>query len=301
MTHAKRIARVGKTKATRAWGVSLLLVTILATHAFCQTILIDNFNDGFNDGWSTIDSTVGRPYGPGVFEVRSDAYHLETADIVPAGGVSFLISTLDKSSEPVFSDGLLRTRVRAETEGTLVSLALRFSGSISTGLSTYLFQGGPGSSGPFRPSGFGVVKFERSRATRFIRLEDANLTFDSNTWYNIEAGAIGNALSMKVWRDGDVEPESPQLMFTDSTLSTGAFGVETDIPREFLPGQVSATFDDLSFTFPPASNSGILAPYDIYLWESPMPVPQIEGPFFTPGSPEKPDMRGGCRNRRRLA
>ena len=98
---------------------------------------------------------------------------------------------------------------------------------------------------------------------------------------------------MKVWRDGDPEPESPQLMFTDSTLSAGVFGVESDIPPTHgMPAQVSATFDDLAFTFPPAPNPVTLAPYDIYLWESPMPVPQVEGPFFTPGSPEKPDMRG---------
>ena len=169
----------------------------------------------------------------------------------------------------MFSDGLLRTRVRAETEGTLVSLMLRFSGTLQTGLSTYLFQGASPGNGPFSPSGFGVVKFERSRATRFIRLEDPNLTFNSNEWYNIEAGAIGNEISMKVWRDGDPEPESPQLMFTDSTLSTGAFGVESDIPPTHgMPARVSATFDDIQFTFPPHQNLFTPAPYDIYLWES---------------------------------
>lgn len=141
MNHALRMASVGSTKFTGALALGTILVTILATQAFSQTIPIDNFNDG----WSMIDSTVGRPYGPGVFEDRSGAYHLETTGLVPPGtpGGGFLISTLDESSEPVFSDGWLRTRVRAETEGTLVSLALRLSGTLQTGLNTYLFQGGP--------------------------------------------------------------------------------------------------------------------------------------------------------------
>ena len=291
MNHALRMAGVGSANLTGAQGLSLFLVTILVTQAFSQTIPIDDFNDG----WSMIDSTVGRPYGPGVFEVRSGAYHLGTTGDVPVGtpGGGFVISTLNESSDPLFSDGFLRTKVRADTEGTLVSLMLRLSGTLETGLSTYQFQGGPGSNGPFSPSGFGVVKFERNRGTRFIRLVDSNLTFDTNQWYNVEAGAVGNEMSMKVWRDGEPEPESPQLMFSDSTLSTGTFGVGPSIsPAHPKQAQVSATFDDLSFTFPPPRSSVTLAPYDIYLWESPVPVPQIEGPFFTPGSPEKPDMRG---------
>ena len=60
-------------------------MTALVTRASSQTILIDDFEDGNADGWSTIDSTAGRPYGPGKFDAMSGAYHLETSGVVPLG------------------------------------------------------------------------------------------------------------------------------------------------------------------------------------------------------------------------
>ena len=56
-------------------------------------------------------------------------------------------------------------------------------------------------------------------------------------------------------------PESPQLMFIDSTYSTGAFGVETNINTVPFPepARVSATFDDIFFTVPEPSTFAVTA------------------------------------------
>ena len=281
------LAGVGRTNVTCSLRLSFLLVAALATQASSQTILVDDFNDGNADGWTTFDSTVGQPYGPGTFDASSEAFHLEGGGLVPdrapIGGDLF--SIWDQSSNPIFSNGLFRTKIRAETDGTLAYLYLRSSDDVESG---YLFAATTHLGGRF-----GFNKVVRNRIVQDLGL-DSSLSFGVNEWWNIEAGAVGDQLSMKVWRVGDPEPESPQLKITDTSLSTGTFGVGSLIHLSPFPGpaRVSATFDDIYFTFPDHGDVFTPAPHDIYLWESPMPVPQVEGPFFIPGSPEKPDMRG---------
>ena len=82
-----------------------------------------------------------------------------------------------------------------------------------------------------------------------FRQLDPSLTLGVNDDWNIEAG--GDPLSMKVWRVGDPEPESPQLAFTVRSFSTGAFSIETTIDGGFRnPARMSATYDDIYFVFP---------------------------------------------------
>ena len=118
--------------------LSFLLVATLATRAYPQT-LIDDFSvvgpDGFSPpGWTTFDSTIGQSYGPGTFDASSGAYHLEGGGLVPHpfAGSGDLFSVWDQSSEPKYSNGLLRARVRAETEGTLAYLLFRASNDGAT-------------------------------------------------------------------------------------------------------------------------------------------------------------------------
>jgi protocatechuate 3,4-dioxygenase beta subunit len=284
------LANVRRDTLRRSPQLSIFLLAAIAAQATAQTILVDNFNDGIADGWTTVDSTVGQPYGPGTFDANIGAYHLEGGGLVPepapAGG--FLASFWDHSADGIFTDGFLRTTVRAETEGTLASLSLRTSGSLETGIDAYLFSATTAHGGSFF---FQKVVGSRSVQGRSL---PPSLSFGVNEDWNIEAGAVGDELSMKVWRVGDPEPEEPQLKFTDRSFRAGEFGVESNIHENPYPGpaRVSATFDDVHFRFSKHEDVFDLPPYDIYLWDSPMPVPQVEGPFFTPGSPEKPDMRG---------
>jgi protocatechuate 3,4-dioxygenase beta subunit len=283
------MTNITKARVAGLMGLGLLLVVALTTHAFTQTILIDDFNDGDADGWTTRDRTVGRPWGPGTFDASSGAYHLEMASIAPVTpGRGYLASYWDQSSDsPMFSDGFLRAKVRVETLGSMGLLLLRISGNLDTGANVYQF-------GPTTAfNGFVFVKIVRGVNVQ-VRRVPGNFSLRLNEWWNIEAGAVGDQLSMKVWRDGDPEPESPQLMLRDSdVLGPGYFGVQANIDNGFQEAtRASATFDDIYFRFPEQDDVYAVSPYDTYQWASPMPVPQQEGPYFVAGSPEKPDMRG---------
>jgi hypothetical protein len=115
----------------------------------------------------------------------------------------------------------------------------------------YLFFGHTLSGGRFR---FNSVV--NGTTVRFSDMPGGPI-FGLNEDWNIEAGAVGDQLSMKVWRVGDLEPDAPQLTFTDSTHRTGFFAVESNIHTSPFPGpaRISATFDDIYFVPPDIDNS----------------------------------------------
>ena len=188
--------------------------------ATAQRILIDDFNDGVADGWTTIDSTIGQPYGPGTFDASSGAYHFESGgeitDEVPGGG--FLAATWEPSTDPLYSNGFLRAKVRAETEGSLASVLLRTSGSLETGFDAYLFFGTT-ADGRFA---FNRIKGSRNVQSRSIELDQP---FGVNEDWYLEAGAVEDQLSLKAWPVGEPEPACPQLMLTDRSYSSGTLGL----------------------------------------------------------------------------
>jgi protocatechuate 3,4-dioxygenase beta subunit len=182
----------------------------------------------------------------------------------------------------MFSDGFLRATIRAETEGTHASLVLRNSG---TG-NAYLFFGSTVN------NTFRFNSIVNGTNVRFTDLPGGPAFGIDEDW-NIEAGAVGDQLSMKVWGVGDPEPESPQWTFTDRSHSTGRFGLLAGISNRFRrPALVSATFDDIYFTFPEGGDTGGTFDENA-LWVSPMPVPQTGlPPAFPQSSPERTDLRG---------
>ncbi|MEJ2705455.1 MAG: hypothetical protein P8Z79_23690, partial [Sedimentisphaerales bacterium] len=288
------IINITKGRVAGLISLGLLLVVALATQAFSQTILIDDFNDGDADGWTTRDASVGQSWGPGTIEVSpSGAFHLESAALVPGGLASPLSASWDQSSDPVFTDGFVRAKVRVHELGSGAGILLRASGCHDVGCeNVYVFWGTTANHGILGNGGFLVNKIVNGRDSQ-SRDVPGNFPFDVNEDWYIEAGAVGDQLSMKVWRVGDPEPESSQLTWRDGTFSAGNFGVgawKHGILAQ--PARISATFDDIYFRFPEHEDVFAVSPYNIYLWESPMPVPQQEGPYFVGRSPEKPDMRG---------
>jgi protocatechuate 3,4-dioxygenase beta subunit len=250
-------------------------------------ILIDDFNDGDADGWTKIDMTEGQPYGPGTYDASSGAFHLEGGGLVQEGDISILAALWDESSDPIFSDGFVRAKVRCEALGGTVEIALRVSANPETGYNFYSFFGTTAFGGRFFYN-----KIVNNQTVEIQKLP-ANFSFGVDEDWYIEAGAVGDQVSMKVWRVGDPEPEFPQLAFIDGTLRTGQFGIISNILVYPSPEstRVSGTFDDIYFSFPEHADVLTVSPYNAYLWESPMPVPQQEGPYFVDGSPEEPDMR----------
>jgi protocatechuate 3,4-dioxygenase beta subunit len=287
------LTKIRKTKVVDLLWLGLLLVAALAMKAHAQTILIDDFDDDNADGWSIIDASVGESWGPGTFDASSGAYHLEGDGLAQNGSNSLLATIWDESSDPIFSDGFVRVKVRSEALGGQAGIAMRISGSLETGFSNYTFSGTNAWSGIRGNAAFSIGKNVNGRTIMSRRLPN-DFRFGVGEWWNIEAGAVGDRLSIKVWRVGDPEPESPQLTLTDSTLRTGKFAVWSNINNVSPfpgPDRVDATFDDIYFRFPEHDEVFSVSPYNIYLWASPMPVPQQEGPYFVAGSPEKPDMR----------
>ena len=134
MTNHSYTASGRTTILIHSFRLSLLFGAVLATSASADSILIDDFNDGNDDGWMHIDSTVGRSWGPGVFQVEGhDAdkeYRLQGSGFVPlTEDGAFLASQWEASSDPIYSHGFVRARLRTDEEDTFAAVVMRTSGS----------------------------------------------------------------------------------------------------------------------------------------------------------------------------
>jgi RNA polymerase sigma factor (sigma-70 family) len=216
----------------------------LGSQARANTIFFDNFSDGNDAGWSHIDNTVGSAWGPGVFDA-SGSYTLATTGNVSATPPAIsdtLFSEWSASSAPQFSNGFLRAKVRANTEGTSFFLILR-----RTGGSGYAFGGTTGQ------NDFYITRVDNTVNIPLVEVPPPSPIVAGEDWI-LEAGAVGNQLSLKFWRDGAAVPAAPQLTVVDSTYSSGPFLVGARKDSAFLgTGRVSATFDDIAFRVPEPS------------------------------------------------
>ena len=175
-----------------------------STYASAESILVDNFNDGNDDGWTRMDSNVGRPWGPGKHDASSGAYRLMTAGNVPgnAPGRGFLLSFWNRSSAPEFSNGFLRTKVRIDTTDGVGAILFRYSGDLAKGFDGYAFIG-------IAESGFFINRIESTNVTLAMRVPGVVMHVGEEWW--MKGGAVGDEISMKVWRVGEPEPDLPQL------------------------------------------------------------------------------------------
>ena len=96
-----------------------------------------------------------------------------------------------------------------------------------------------------------INRIENSRTVQTWIL-DPSMSFGVGETWNLEAGAVDDVLSLKVWRLEDSEPEVPQFVVSDSGFDEGRFGVESNIHVDPFggPARVSAVFDNIYFTFP---------------------------------------------------
>ena len=212
------------------------------THTTAEPILVDDFNDRNDDGWTRVDSNLGQPWGPGIHDASSGAYRLMTTGVVPrnAPGRGFLLSSWDRSTDPVFSHGFVRTKVRVDTPHGVGAILFRYSGDVSSGFHGYAFV-------CFAEKGFLLNVVEATTVTRAIRVPRIIVRTGEEWW--MEGGAVGDRISMKVWRVGDPEPDLPQLTFLDSTHTHGVFGVDANMAfSSSAEDVVNTTFDDVLFT-----------------------------------------------------
>lgn len=95
--------------------------------------------------------------------------------------------------------------------------------------------------------GFGITRCDGFPTCPILdQLDPQEFPFRVNEDWNIEAGAVGDVLSLKVWRKGEPEPDKPQLTVIDDTYSKGGMGV--GVVHMSSLTRISGTFDDLYFT-----------------------------------------------------
>ncbi len=235
--------------------LTLSALVLPATGARAQTFLVDDFNDGNDVGWTREDTTIGQPWGPATYDATSGAYHLQAAAPIPVDDLNggLIEATWDASvGNPLFANGFARGMIRADTPGTTLGLGLRVDDEAGT---DYGFYGS---------TGFGTFYIERfdpslpSPQTILAMADTALFPFALGEDWNLEAGAVGNRLTLKAWRVGQPEPVNPLLTVLDSAF--GQPGPTNLCAISFFDGavvsgpvQVSATFDNITFTAVSAS------------------------------------------------
>lgn len=91
-----------------------------------------------------------------------------------------------------------------------------------------------------------IERFENGRITESVR-EPFTLHVDEDLM--IEAGAVGDQLTLKVWPAQEAEPSTPQVEWSDSAFSTGLIGLEANIDGyATMFNRVDVIFDDIYFT-----------------------------------------------------
>ena len=82
---------------------------------------------------------------------------------------------------------------------------------------------------------FQILRFENGEGDLIGRLSGAgDPEFTLGDDWVIEAGAVGNELSMKVWRAGEQEPSGPQLVVHDDVLTSGQIALGPAISTELI-------------------------------------------------------------------
>lgn len=235
-----------------AFIVAVLMAPLTETSG--QIIPVDDFEGELpnDDGWIHLDFTdlEDLPWGPGIYSIVDGAYVLETSGPVPINETGVVAARWAAADDPTFSNGFLRLRINAGEAGTYAAVGMRLSGSLDDGFNGYWFGGDPG-------GGFLIDEIVDSNNRDLGRLSQDEYPFLNNEDWMIEAGAVADRLSLKVWRPDESEPEEPQLTVTHTKYTEGWFSLITNTsfwPRS-TEAQIFTTFDDISFRLPVDCNA----------------------------------------------
>ena len=214
-----------------------------------QTILVDDFNDGNDEGWTHyVLPEEDAPWGPGIFDATSGEYNLKTTSEVAVGTAGGVASVWDASAESFYTDGFVRATMRSESGGANAALWLR-ANPLDGG--TYIFT----------TTIFGGLDVWDCTVTdcRYLGGRE-NVGFTRGEDWIMEAGAVGDMLSVKIWPAEGPEPDRPQLEIRDSANPTGQFGAWSFVGSNWqVPDYANAFFDDIYFTPVPEPSALILS------------------------------------------
>jgi hypothetical protein len=247
-------------KPLRQFAALGIALTVTA-FAHGQVIPIDDFDD-MNPklpGWTLADLSAGQPWGPGDYDPSSGALRIsyEEGQFAPPGtpfNQSAMFAIWNDSSDPLYSNGFLRAKIRTDEPNANASVEMRLE--LATG-TAYVLSGATATptSNPDRDGYLLLSKFVGGEQTQ-LWLSDVDY-LQGEDW-NVELGTVGNRISAKVWKVDDPEPTMPQYDEIDpDPIMSGQFSISSDIVAG-LPVPVDAradsTLDDIVFIVPePAS------------------------------------------------
>ena len=219
--------------------IGLTAVGALTLPVSVQADLLDDFNDGDDVGWTRFTLPPDLPGAS--WDASTFVYRLSVENGAPESGS--VASFLDITNDPSFSNGYWWATVVRETENSTSHLFMR--GELAT-VNAYAFG--------WRPD-VGLLIQRIDGGSSNLLASDDTFVQDVGTQYILEAGAFAaesgaNDLELRMWPVGDERPALPQLEATDSAYSSGANGI---VAQAFSDGDLSVTFDNVSFVPEPAT------------------------------------------------
>ena len=89
----------------------------------------------------------------------------------------------------------------------------------------------------------------------FSTLSSAAFTYTNANFYWLRFNLVGTALKLRAWQDGNTEPGTWNVSTTDSSLTSGGYGLATDSAN-------TSSFDSLTVT---DAASGVVAPTSTFM------------------------------------
>ncbi len=228
-----------------------------------QVIPIDDFNlmDPALPGWTLVDLSAGQPWGPGDYDPSSGAlrvYH-SGSELVPPGtpfATTAMFGLWNTSTDPLYSNGYLRAKIRTDEPQNSTSILLRANLATVTAYNLFGFTKPPASM-PELDGMFFMSKFVNGVETNIWL---SGIEYLPGEDWNVELGAVGNRITGKVWKVGDMEPALPQFDWLDpDPILGGMIGIVSDKALgNTIPARADSTFDDIVFFAVPEPNSLIL-------------------------------------------
>ena len=227
---------------------SVFQLAVFAPSCSAQPLMYDSFDECDDLNWKRVDGTAGQNWGPGIYEFvpeangLSCAYRLASNGTIAAGASAFdghLFSVWPESIDPIYNDGFVRLQTQVETMGTEVLVGMR-NGGRGTPTFSVITRDSTLSSritlrSPKTPCGWRVF-------------HPRGLANNRPHWW-LQAGTVGDQLTLKFWQDGDPEPLRPQISVTDNTAESGSFFIGAGrFSEDNLPARTSALFDNIQFT-----------------------------------------------------
>ncbi len=248
----------------------LMIVSIalgLAGIARGQVIPIDDFDhmDPTLPGWTTLDLSNGQPWGPGSYDPSSGALRISHSGsaLVPPGtpfAESAMFAFWDDSTDPIYQNGYLRAKMTTNEQQNSTAIEMRFDLATVNAYALFGFT-----QPPTAPPGFDGVfllsKFVDGVETVIWNSGDDGIEYLVGEEWNIEFGTVGRKISAKVWKEGDLEPLSPQfVMVDDSPITGGQISISSDrTTANTTDARGDGTFDDIYFIVPEPGSLWLVA------------------------------------------